>query len=128
MTGEIFPLKVRAKCLSMTTASNWLFNWLLSFITPYLTNREYANLGTNVFWIWGGFCWIAVVFVYFLIYETKDTTLEQVNELYDNEPRAWKSGKYKSEQLADRRWSVTGNEGEKTKNGSDEEATRKESL
>lgn len=27
VTGEIFPLKVRAKSLSMTTASNWLLNW-----------------------------------------------------------------------------------------------------
>ena len=24
VTGELFPLKVRAKCLSMTTATNWL--------------------------------------------------------------------------------------------------------
>jgi SP family sugar:H+ symporter-like MFS transporter len=23
VTGELFPLKARAKCLSMTTASNW---------------------------------------------------------------------------------------------------------
>ena len=23
VTGELFPLKVRAKCLSMTTATNW---------------------------------------------------------------------------------------------------------
>jgi SP family sugar:H+ symporter-like MFS transporter len=28
VTGEIFPLKVRAKSLSMTTASNWLLNWV----------------------------------------------------------------------------------------------------
>lgn len=60
VTGEIFPLKARAKCLSMTTAANWFFNWLLAFITPYLEGKQYANLGSNVFWIWGGFCWIAV--------------------------------------------------------------------
>jgi SP family sugar:H+ symporter-like MFS transporter len=29
VTGEIFPLKVRAKSLSMTTASNWLLNWAI---------------------------------------------------------------------------------------------------
>jgi SP family sugar:H+ symporter-like MFS transporter len=28
VTGEIFPLKVRAKSLSITTASNWLLNWV----------------------------------------------------------------------------------------------------
>ena len=32
VTGELFPLKVRAKCLSMTTASNWLLNWVSRLI------------------------------------------------------------------------------------------------
>ncbi|KAL1581893.1 hypothetical protein WHR41_09337 [Cladosporium halotolerans] len=91
VTGEIFPLKTRAKCLSMTTAANWFFNWLLAFITPYLTGADYADLGPNIFWIWGGFCWIAVAFVWFMIYETKNLTLEQVNELYDHTSKAWRS-------------------------------------
>lgn len=97
VTGEIFPLKVRAKCLSMATASNWLFNWLLSFIIPYLTDAEKANLGSNVFWIWGGFCWVAVVFVYFFVYETKGLSLEHVNELYESCPMAWKSKAYRAQ-------------------------------
>ena len=75
----------------MTTASNWLFNWFLSFIVPYLLGANYANLGSKVFFIWGGFCWISVVFVFFMIYETKGLSLEQVNELYEICPKAWKS-------------------------------------
>jgi len=93
VTGEIFPLKVRAKCLSLTTASNWLMNWLLSFIVPYLLGEQYGNLGSNVFWIWGGFCWISVAFVFFLVYETKGLSLEQVGELYDTCGKAWLSDK-----------------------------------
>lgn len=102
VTGEMFPLKVRAKCLSMTTAANWFFNWLLSFITPYLTGALNPTQ-SNVFWIWGSFCWIAAVFVYTMIYETKDMTLEQVNELYEAESKAWKSPGYR---VSDRRFSV----------------------
>ncbi|KAK5129869.1 hypothetical protein LTR08_002746 [Meristemomyces frigidus] len=94
VTGEIFPLKYRAKCISLTTAANWFFNWLLAFITPYLEGTTYANLSSNVFWIWGGFCWIAAVFVYFMIYETKDMSLEQVDELYENCSSARKSPDY----------------------------------
>jgi MFS family permease len=30
VTGELFPLKVRAKALSMTTATNWLFNFAIA--------------------------------------------------------------------------------------------------
>ncbi|KAJ5265418.1 hypothetical protein N7524_006436 [Penicillium chrysogenum] len=96
VTGEIFSLQTRAKGLSMTTAANWFFNWLLSFITPYLTGALNPTQ-SNVFWIWGSFCWIAFVFVYTMIYETKGLALEQVNELYDNVPKAWKSPAYRSE-------------------------------
>ena len=38
-TGEIFPLKARAKGLSMTTASNWLLNWAIAYATPYIVNN-----------------------------------------------------------------------------------------
>lgn len=102
VTGEMFPLKVRAKCLSMTTAANWFFNWLLSFITPYLTGALDPTQ-SNVFWIWGSFCWLAAIFTYTMIYETKDMTLEQVNELYEAESKAWKSPGYRA---SDRRFSV----------------------
>lgn len=50
-----------------------------------------------MFWIWGSFAWIAAFFVWFFIYETKDMTLEQVNELYNNESKAWKSPHYRQE-------------------------------
>lgn len=39
VTGEIFPLKARARCLSMTTASNWLLNWAIAYATPYIVNN-----------------------------------------------------------------------------------------
>lgn len=62
VTGELFPLKVRAKCLSMTTASNWLLNWAIAYSTPYLVNEEYANLQSKVFFIWATCCFICIGF------------------------------------------------------------------
>jgi SP family sugar:H+ symporter-like MFS transporter len=84
VTGEIFPLKVRAKALSMTTATNWLLNWAIAYSTPYLVNwgPGNANLQSKIFFIWFGCCFICIAFVYFMIYETKGLTLEQVDELY----------------------------------------------
>lgn len=46
VTGEIFPLKVRAKALSMTTATNWLLNWAIAYSTPYLVNYGPGNVST----------------------------------------------------------------------------------
>ncbi|KAK3487405.1 general substrate transporter [Neurospora hispaniola] len=93
VTGEIFPLKVRAKSLSITTASNWLLNWAIAYSTPYLVNYGpgNANLQSKIFFVWGGCCFICIAFVYFMIYETKGLTLEQVDELYEEVSDARKS-------------------------------------
>ncbi|KAH8802485.1 high-affinity glucose transporter [Xylogone sp. PMI_703] len=95
VTGEIFPLKVRAKSLSMTTAMNWLFNWALAYATPYLVNYGYANLQSKIFFLWGGCCFICIAFVYFMIYETKGLSLEEVDQLYDEVSSARQSSKWK---------------------------------
>ena len=57
----------------MTTASNWLLNWAIAYSTPYMVNAGpgNANLQSKVFFVWGGFCVVCTVFVYFMIYETK---------------------------------------------------------
>jgi MFS transporter, SP family, sugar:H+ symporter len=95
VTGEMFPLKVRAKALSITTATNWLFNFAIAYSTPYLVNEDEANLQAKVFFIWGCFCLIAIVFVWSLIYETKGLTLEQVDELYGMVSKAWLSKQFR---------------------------------
>ncbi|KAJ3578279.1 hypothetical protein NPX13_g2283 [Xylaria arbuscula] len=66
VTGEIFPLKTRAKSLSLTTASNWLLNFVIAFVTPYLVDYgpNYANLQSKVFFILG-------------------LSLEEVDEMYN---------------------------------------------
>ncbi|TKA49952.1 hypothetical protein B0A49_12732 [Cryomyces minteri] len=93
VTGEIFPLKVRAKSLSMTTASNWLLNWAIAYATPYMVNSGpgNANLQAKVFFVWGGCCFICIFFVWTMIYETKGLSLEQVDELYAKVGKAWQS-------------------------------------
>jgi len=93
VTGESFPLKARARGLSMTTAANWLLNFAIGYATPYMVDSGpgNANLGSKVFYIWGGWCFVCCIFVYFCIYETKGLSLEQVDELYAKVPHAWKS-------------------------------------
>ncbi|KAH6667922.1 general substrate transporter [Halenospora varia] len=93
VTGEIFPLGVRAKGLSMTTASNWLLNWAIAYSTPYLVNTGKGNAGlqAKIFFLWGGCCLICVGFVFGMIYETKGLSLEEVDEMYEKLDYAWKS-------------------------------------
>jgi hypothetical protein len=77
----------------MTTATNWIVNWALGYSTPYLVNYGpgNANLQSKIFFIWSGCCFLCIVFVYFMIYETKGLTLEEVDELYSEVTAARKS-------------------------------------
>ncbi|EDU40664.1 AraJ Arabinose efflux permease [Pyrenophora tritici-repentis] len=95
VTGELYPLKARAKCLSMTTASNWLLNWAIAYSTPYMVDAKHANLQSKVFFIWATFCFVCIAFVWFMIYETKGLSLEQVDELYGVVTQAWKSKSFR---------------------------------
>jgi len=97
VTGEIFPLKFRARSLSITTATNWLFNWAIAYATPYLVNYGpgNANLQSKIFFIWFGCCFLCIAFVYFFIYETKGWSLEEVDELYTEVSSARKSAQWK---------------------------------
>ena len=36
VTGEIFPLAVRAKAMSMSTASNWLWNFGIGYASEFI--------------------------------------------------------------------------------------------
>jgi Na+/melibiose symporter-like transporter len=80
--GEIFPLRLRAKSVALSIASNWLLNWAIAYATPYLVDKGPGNagLGAKVFFVWGTCCFVCVLFVYFFVYETKNMTLEQVDE------------------------------------------------
>ncbi|KAI9737387.1 MAG: High-affinity glucose transporter rgt2 [Cirrosporium novae-zelandiae] len=96
--AEIFPLSARAKGVSITTSMNWLFNWALAYATPYMVDSGAGNadMGSKVFFIWGGFCCASIAFVYFMIYETKGLSLDQIDELYATADHAWTSGGFLS--------------------------------
>lgn len=73
VVGEIFPLNVRAKAMSLAVASNWLWNFGIGYATPYLVNPGPGNadLQVKVFFIWGSTCACCVIFAYFCIPEVR---------------------------------------------------------
>ncbi|MCJ1311577.1 hypothetical protein MMC25_005250 [Agyrium rufum] len=81
--GEIFPLPIRSRGVALSTASNWLWNCIITVITPYMVDTDEANLGSRVFFVWGSLCFTCIVYTYFLISETKGLTLEQVDRMLE---------------------------------------------
>jgi len=60
-----------------------------------MVDEDHANLQSKVFFVWGTFCFVCIAFVYFMIYETKGLSLEQVDELYGIVSKAWKSKQFR---------------------------------
>ena len=56
---------------------------IIAVITPYLVGADKANLGPKVFFLWGSLCAACIVYTYFLVYETKGLSLEQVDKMME---------------------------------------------
>ena len=114
ITSEIYPLKTRAKANSVSTASNWLLNFAISYSTPYLVGdgNGTAMLGPKVFFVWGAFCIVGIVFVWCMVYETSKLSLEQIDEMYERVNNAWNSTGFQPswsfQQMLDEGWSPSG--------------------
>lgn len=81
MMPEIFAPEVKG----IAGSSACLFNWLTAFIvTKFYSDMVDAVQSYGTFWIFSAFCLIGIVFVYFLVPETKGKTLDQIQrELND---------------------------------------------
>lgn len=111
VTSEIFPLKTRAKAMSVSTTANWILNFGIAYSTPYMVDEGPGNagFGTKVFFVWGAFCIAAFFFVWFMVYETSKISLEQIDEMYERVNHAWKSKNFQPswsfQQILDEGWS-----------------------
>ena len=70
---EIFPLTMRARATSLTTATNWVTNSAISFLVPI----GLPAIGSGVFIIFAILCGIMVFIIFSLYPETKDKHLER---------------------------------------------------
>ncbi|KAL0951923.1 hypothetical protein HGRIS_008577 [Hohenbuehelia grisea] len=85
--GESFPLRVRPKSIALGSATNWLWNFLLSFFAP----RIAAKIGPLILLIFFGMLIFGYIYVYLCIPETKGLSLEEVDELYREGVKPWNS-------------------------------------
>lgn len=91
IVGELYPARYRATCMALATASNWLFNFLISFFTTFITNKIDYFYGL----VFAGCCFVLFWVVFFFMMESKDRSLEEIDTMYlrNVNPRA--SAKWK---------------------------------
>ncbi|GAB1205856.1 hypothetical protein APSETT445_004535 [Aspergillus pseudonomiae] len=88
--AELYPSEFRARAMSLATASNWLWNFLLAFFTPFITSAIDFQFG----YVFAGCLFLAAALVYFAVMEGKGRTLEEIDTMYVTKVKPWQSSKY----------------------------------
>jgi len=78
---EIMPLTFRAKGVSISTATNWAFNFLVGEMTPVLQEL----IDWRLYPMHGFFCACSFILVYFLYPETMGVPLEEMDAVFGEE-------------------------------------------
>ncbi|KAI0786275.1 general substrate transporter [Abortiporus biennis] len=76
--AEIFPMRVRAKAVSVATATNWLFNFALAWAVP----PGLSSIAYKTYFIFGTFNFAAFIHIFFCFPETAGRTLEEVEDIF----------------------------------------------
>lgn len=90
IVSETYPLRIRSKAMAVATASNWIWGFLISFFTPFITSAIHFYYG----FVFAGCLAFSAFFVYFFVNETKGLSLEEVDEMYAENVLPWKSSNW----------------------------------
>ncbi|GAA99374.1 uncharacterized protein L969DRAFT_102739 [Mixia osmundae IAM 14324] len=78
--AEIMPLAFRVKGVSISTATNWVFNFVVGEATPILQDA----IRWRLYPMHGFFCACSFILVFFTYPETANVSLEEMDELFND--------------------------------------------
>lgn len=85
LLSEIFPNRIRG-ALSIAVAAQWIANFVVSWTFPMMDKNTWLNAQFNhgfAYWIYGIMGFLAAIFVYKLVPETKGKTLEEMEDVWN---------------------------------------------
>jgi SP family arabinose:H+ symporter-like MFS transporter len=79
ITPEIYPNRIRGRAMSIATLSNWGTNTVSAYLFPWYV----ATFGMHTgFFTFAAICFIATVFFWRFVPETKNKSLEEIEEMW----------------------------------------------
>jgi SP family xylose:H+ symportor-like MFS transporter len=85
LLSEMFPNSIKNKAMAIAVAAQWIANLFVSWTFKILIGNSALNAMFNhgfPYWIYGIMSFLAAVFVYFYVPETKRRTLEDIQNLW----------------------------------------------
>ena len=81
--AEIPTTKLRSKTGGMAYLLQQSGGLIVTFVSPYMQNPGYGNMGAYIGFFFGSFSLLGVVFVYFCYPETKGLSIERLDVLFE---------------------------------------------
>ncbi|MHC4260387.1 MAG: sugar porter family MFS transporter [Planctomycetota bacterium] len=81
--SEIFPTSIRGRAMSIATFWLWSANYVVSQTFPMMNKNKWLVDRFHhgfPFWVYGTLCAVELIFVLFMLPETKGKTLEQIEK------------------------------------------------
>ncbi|XP_078497288.1 solute carrier family 2, facilitated glucose transporter member 9-like isoform X1 [Lissotriton helveticus] len=83
MTGELFKQSHRSAAYIVGGSLNWLSNFTVGFVFPFLQ----MSAGAFCYLVFCGICFLVALYVFFIIPETKNKTFMEISQMF--EPSAY---------------------------------------
>lgn len=80
--GEIPTQRLRSHTFGLAAAVGFAGAWLITFTAPYFINPAAMNWGPRYGFIWFPSCCVAAVWVFFFLPESRNRTLEEIDEMF----------------------------------------------
>ncbi|ODV64394.1 sugar porter family MFS transporter [Ascoidea rubescens DSM 1968] len=79
VVSEIYPIRVKSQAMALATSTNWMFNFVISLVTPFITSK----IGYKFGYFFAACLLVSGIFVSIFMPETKGLALEDVDRLYE---------------------------------------------
>ncbi|KAK1926871.1 putative galactose transporter [Papiliotrema laurentii] len=80
VSAEVFPLDMRAKGMSISSAVNWIMNFTVAEVTPIMI----TNIGYKTYIVFMCFCIVGFIYAVFILPELKGLSLEEVDAIFND--------------------------------------------
>ena len=82
MMSELYPTRIRAKAVSITTTFLWAAIFSGAYLFPRINTASEKLVGSEggAFWLFSGVCILSFLFGWWMMPETKGRTLEDIAE------------------------------------------------
>lgn len=88
LVTEIPPVRLKSKTIIIARCTYSIAGIIIAIITPYMLNPQEWNWQAKSAFLWGGFAFLAIVWSYFELPETKGRTYAELDALYEDHTKA----------------------------------------